>query len=770
MDVRCGRCGTEYEFDDALISERGTTVKCTNCGCQFKVYPDAGAAAPERWVVRTAAGRELVYTSLKDLQRGIAKEHVAADDMLSRGNGPARPLSSIPELEPFLKSNAASVGGMRAPRTLQGVAPAANPSRGGDGPPSLLLREDASSPNHERPLGTAPAIGQALGGSRLAASLPENLRASASITTNPGGFASLPAPSGRTPRGGVGLGSVPPVPAATSGKPPSLVMGESLAPPTSARYAPEHDPGQNGAAAATAADRFAALSSTVPDSGVETAGGLDTAPEPHARGLEEARALLQHDDQTDPYYVQSPTRRNARSRWLVLVVILGAGGLLAGTVGKRYLAKYTKGTDPTATQADARVTTLLAEGERLMVRGDLSGANEAFAKASTQAPSDRQVLTALASLEVVRGDLLWLKARLLDPSDAGARERTERELTARAEQVERAVDRIQRLAPRAASTERLLVHAKRLSGKVLDARSHVATLSKDASLPENAYALAALDMADQAPVWSSIVHRMRIAAAAEGPLGLARAALVYALARSGEAEAAQAELEQLSKANPSHSLILDLREFLKRTPAGSQTDAGETAANPAGAPTTTGSDAADATGGDFRAQLKQAYEAAEHGELAKAERLYNAVLSKQPGNTEALSGLADIAQRRNDTSKASRLNAEVLKQNPSYLPALMASADLRWEAGDRHSAVQLYQRILEQAGRDSSYGQRSAQRIAEAQSDSKAEHNPSPVTEPQAPEAPAPDAPPAEAAPPAREPETGDAPPIDTTDLPELNQ
>src|SRR6188472_2353065 len=69
MDVRCSRCGTEYEFDDALISERGTTVKCTNCSLQFKIFPSAGnAASPERWLVRTASGRELVYTSLRELQ------------------------------------------------------------------------------------------------------------------------------------------------------------------------------------------------------------------------------------------------------------------------------------------------------------------------------------------------------------------------------------------------------------------------------------------------------------------------------------------------------------------------------------------------------------------------------------------------------------------------------------------------------------------------------------------------------------------------------
>src|ERR1041385_3755441 len=76
MDVRCSRCGTEYDFDDALVSERGTTVKCTNCGHQFKVYPGGGGGAPERWIVRKASGRELVYTSLRDLQRAIAQRQV----------------------------------------------------------------------------------------------------------------------------------------------------------------------------------------------------------------------------------------------------------------------------------------------------------------------------------------------------------------------------------------------------------------------------------------------------------------------------------------------------------------------------------------------------------------------------------------------------------------------------------------------------------------------------------------------------------------------
>ncbi|MEZ4296481.1 MAG: zinc-ribbon domain-containing protein [Polyangiaceae bacterium] len=103
MDVTCERCGTEYDFDDALVSERGTTVKCTNCGAQFRVYRPVPAGGPERWVVRTVDGRELVFSALRELQAAISTGAVGREDVLSRGAGRPRRLGSIAELEPFFK-------------------------------------------------------------------------------------------------------------------------------------------------------------------------------------------------------------------------------------------------------------------------------------------------------------------------------------------------------------------------------------------------------------------------------------------------------------------------------------------------------------------------------------------------------------------------------------------------------------------------------------------------------------------------------------------
>ena len=121
MDVRCTRCGTEYEFDDALISERGTSVRCTQCGYQFRVYPpQTKSVGPDEWVVLTNLGRRVVYRSLRELQSGISRGEVAREDLLARGTAPPRPLGSIAELDPLFSTKTAPE---RKSSTLTGVAP-----------------------------------------------------------------------------------------------------------------------------------------------------------------------------------------------------------------------------------------------------------------------------------------------------------------------------------------------------------------------------------------------------------------------------------------------------------------------------------------------------------------------------------------------------------------------------------------------------------------------------------------------------------------------
>src|SRR5215218_7507542 len=106
MNVTCERCNTEYDFDDTLVSGRGTTVKCTNCGHLFKVRKAGAdpAVAPEKWVVRTVDGRELQFNALRELQAAITQRSIGREDVLSRGSSRPRRLGAISELEPFFTS------------------------------------------------------------------------------------------------------------------------------------------------------------------------------------------------------------------------------------------------------------------------------------------------------------------------------------------------------------------------------------------------------------------------------------------------------------------------------------------------------------------------------------------------------------------------------------------------------------------------------------------------------------------------------------------
>ena len=89
------------------------------------------------------------------------------------------------------------------------------------------------------------------------------------------------------------------------------------------------------------------------------------------------------------------------------------------------------------------------------------------------------------------------------------------------------------------------------------------------------------------------------------------------------------------------------------------------------------------------------------------------MLAEQPRNTEALSGLGDVAKARHDPALAAKMYDRVLSENPNYWPAILASADQKWEAGDRPAALLLYRRLVEQAGPNSEYGARAAARIAQ---------------------------------------------------------
>ncbi len=789
MDVRCNRCSTDYEFDDALISDRGTTVQCTNCGYQFKIYPErTQVASPERWVVHTMSGKELVYTSLRALQRAIGAHQVGPKDLLSRGNQPSRPLGSIPELEPFFTSQLGQARGMQSvPSTLHGVAPpptgAPRPvdarvkaTQRGFGLPSERLRGTMSSsvpPPGDFEQRAAPS--RVLGVDAAAATEREP-----PLEPAPARNASMSSTqrSGTPAAASAGTSARPPKPSAAPAAPTAQVKPQptvrldapnfdatlpAAAPPVATgvpRGVPEVQvrsvpPVQPRAAEPVAKARphiptnpgpVGNLDKTlpVPSVPVELLPSVDDDDWPAAPGgssplhapVSSPRAApmpapapvstrehLQSYDELPPDDHADPARR-ARSRWIAGVVFVGVVVLLGATLGRQYLVRLSTGGKAEPAKRDARTASLLQEASRLVDQADYDAAASVLAKARAIGPRDPGVLGGLARLETARADLTWLELRLLDPTAKDLVEETTRELGERAAKARQASDAAFAVAADEPSVVRARVDAMRIAGEEAKAREWIAPIAANASDPQNAYVLAALDLSEAAPAFGTVIDRLRAAAVSEHEGVRARGALIYALVRAGRVVEAETELAKVTAAEHPHPLAGVLKAFVARfsVPLDAGVDgAVATPAAPARAPAAAtdaekGPPAAEAKpSGDFRARLTEASQALQGGDVERAYSLYQSVVGEQPNNTEALSGLADVARRRGDNGTATRLYGRVLDINPSYLPALMAYADAKWASGEKQVALTYYKRVLEQSGPSTDYGQRAQARIKQSE-------------------------------------------------------
>ena len=693
MDITCNRCKTEYDFDDALVSDRGTTVRCTNCGDQFKVYRAGSSPAPERWVVHCHDGRQLVFTDVRDLQRAITHGEVSREDMLSRGAAPPRRLGAIAELEPLFG-------------TSPGVS--LTPTQ----------REFAAAP---------PSSGH-----------------------GPVASDHLPAQTGRTGRPPPHGPAMPPPAGLRS---PLVPQVDQVPVAGLARY-PSAEEVAGGYEPRTGTSPYASS-----QAGSHRAPQFARSEGPPVDDVGSSSDDLSNDWQNEPRF-SVPSMRSRALRWVVLLVMLGMLGVAGATVGRKYLAGAMRAA-PASQGNEGRVDKLLEDGNRALTDGDLETAKESFDKASVLAERDPRVLVDLARLDAARADTDWLKVRLLSSDQPDVLAAGKRQAQQSADRALRAADRATEVMPDDPKVARVKIDALRLGGNLLGARALVVKVGAIAAQPETAYVLAALDLAEPTPSWPAVLDRLK-AAAGESNLGRARAALVYALVRSGDVIGARAELEKMSAATHPYPLLPELRALAGsagRAPAGPavEVDAGKRAtpspaapeARAAAEPGRSEGDAPPA--GDYRALIQRAAQASSSGDYAKAETLFKAALAKSPGDTEALAGLGDVARARGNASLARSYYERVLAQNPHYLPALTALADLRWESGDRQGAAKLYRQLLDSAP-EGPLTQRARDHIAQVEAAGGGK-----APKPAAPErAPAP----APASTPAGTPE------IDTSDLP----
>ncbi|MDX2009373.1 MAG: zinc-ribbon domain-containing protein [Myxococcaceae bacterium] len=176
MDVRCPKCQSEYELDDARVTDDGVTVKCSECQHVFRVkkkslvmtlpvrdeVPAAAAAATlpptaqhREWKVRQPNGNIYLCRELTTLQKWIVEGKVGRDDEISLTGENWRRLGNIPELASFFQvvEDAAKARALEALRTpSQPGAPAVPPPPPPPSiPPGAKITDTWKEPNFTLP-------------------------------------------------------------------------------------------------------------------------------------------------------------------------------------------------------------------------------------------------------------------------------------------------------------------------------------------------------------------------------------------------------------------------------------------------------------------------------------------------------------------------------------------------------------------------------------------------------------------------------------------
>ncbi|MBX3185403.1 MAG: zinc-ribbon domain-containing protein [Labilithrix sp.] len=708
MDVRCERCNTEYEFDDALVSGRGTTVKCTNCGHKFKIRRRDGDFSEDFWNVQTGDGRTLVFTSLRELQRAIQTHLVERTDMLSRGGLPPKAIGQIPELAPFFdqrdQRKSLTPGAPHAATKTQiaGSSTGATSRTSRPPPPPGPSAPPLAPPPRAR-MSTRPDFPPA-----TPEETPERQAQLASMKRTLVGTGPDSAELQRAAQGAIAnAGHAPPAVEAPATRAHVGAARPSEAPPTerepepdTERYAREPPPVAEKVDSRPH-ERVIEVPRSPPPPPFEGSSPLPppTAPVLRSMGLtpdEYSDEVRAHGTLSDA--PSSMGRRRPVGGFIVGIVVAIGMGVIGAFWAKGNLPGLMGAKPPASAATDPRVSGLLAAGERALIDGNLDVAKESFDKASALDEKDPRVLLDVARLAAVRADTPWLKSRLL-ASDAADEHRLARDgLNELAAAARKAADDALAVAPDDPGALRAKIDALRISGDREGARAIVARVASSASQPETAYVLAALDLAEAEPLWSTVVERLRVAASAESGPGRARAALAYALARSGDVAGAKAEVERLSSMSRSHPLLPLLRAFADRaTPiAKPELDAGPAVADGGRREKgEKGERGHGATSNDPRVLVTQAEAARARGDYDKAQTLYAAALDRNGADTEALSGLAAIAYARRDLNGARASYKRVLSINPSYVPALVGLGDVEWESGDRGSAMKTYKEIVD---------------------------------------------------------------------------
>ncbi len=128
MDVRCDRCQTEYELDDASVAESGASVQCTTCGHTFVVgrtssagrsagtpppvpQPDRPVTPTPSWMLTTEEGKTHRFRDSQTLQKWVVERRVTRADRVCPPAAPGDASATSTSCAPSSTSSRRLIGG-----------------------------------------------------------------------------------------------------------------------------------------------------------------------------------------------------------------------------------------------------------------------------------------------------------------------------------------------------------------------------------------------------------------------------------------------------------------------------------------------------------------------------------------------------------------------------------------------------------------------------------------------------------------------------------
>jgi predicted Zn finger-like uncharacterized protein len=684
MDVRCEKCLTIYEFDEAQVGPAGVTVKCTQCGNLFKVKrrdtaeiqlgqvaqrspayvppapayippsttPRPAATPPNRsthtgipvlplppiappqsppvddklWMVRLKSNGDVYrFREMTTLQQWIVERKVARRDEISKTGDTWKALGSITELEPFFQ----------VVEQAQSPAPAP-PAQPVVAPPTVQAKLDWQARN--------PAA--------------DDLALS---TTAP---MSAPAPARRDERRDAGHSG-----------------------PTSMGDLPTHD-----------------------DPAFATTG---KQPRVTPAQLAQMGVPSVVDDLAD---LELPTRK----RWpLVLGVSLIAVAVLAiiGIVQRDAIKRWFGGSKP---KSDAAY-----QAARQEFLGDTDDGFRHAAQQLEQAHgADADDALVLAALAEARATFAWYlreDAAALDGGGAAsqAAARTLRkEAQAHVDEAKKSAADALALAPDAPEVNRAMADYLRVdSAPAPEVERYLKrALDKSPSDGESVYVAGALLVRENKPEEARVKLEQAVQLAAATPQhGLLRAEFLLAKLSlaAGKRDDARKWLQQILAASPQHErarLLLASTEAVDAgvakaspdmapakvavaPPADGKTPPADGKTPPADGKTPPKVDAPDATMG-YDKLVERADRLSENGRSDAARKFYEKAIEIKPSGVEAITGLGYCDLDKERYMAAIDNFKRALNYSSSYGEAIIGIAEAYKIRGDKSHAVEYYKRYL----------------------------------------------------------------------------